>query len=325
MVIGLYFYSSVAKNRKNDFVREFPPHLITADTIKSIANSDLYIAGSNGKFVYLSSKKSKNTLLRFDLQTLDSDTNKIRALKDFNVYDDAEVQVESENIFLTQGFAGNIRSGMLKDLILTKTTQIFPFYSVVSITDTSYVIRYINKSNKNVLAIYSTQNRLVSEKNISTKQGDEIFSNDGILLKTPDKRIAFVYYYSNNFIVTDQNLNESYKAKTIDTNTIAKIKVKKIRSTGDLTMSAPPLIVNKEACANNDHLFIRSGLKADNQVPEEWSNSSTIDVYNLKNGNYEFSFYLLDLGKDKLVSFKVYNKTLVALYHNVIYTFKLNF
>ena len=324
-VVGLYYYASYTRNKKNNFVREFPPHKLTADTVKKLNYSDLYIAGSDGHSVYLSSRKGKNLLIGYNLNTLDSTAKKIVAKQDFTVFDDAELKVSEDNFFLTQGLAGNIRSGSLQDFMLHKSYNVFPFNSATPLSDTTFVLSYLNKKKRNALGIFSTRDQNVTEKKILKEQGEGIFSTDGILLNDPNGHIIYVYYYRNQFILADNQFNIKYTGNTIDTNSMAKIKVNKISSSGDLTMAAPPLQVNKDACANADYLFVWSGLKADNQLPEVWSKASTIDVYRLRDGKYQFSFDLPHLDDDKLVSFKVYGKTLVALYHRFIYTFKLNF
>src|SRR5205814_1160866 len=113
--------------------------------------------------------------------------------------------------------------------------------------------------------------------------------------------------------------------KTIDTTSHARIKVSQIESKNMDTLSAPPVTVNKGGCVSGDYIFINSGLLSNNEEKKGFDRCSVIDVYNLKNGEYRFSFYLPDYDKKKISDFRVFNKTLVAIYDHFLYSYQLNF
>jgi hypothetical protein len=94
---------------------------------------------------------------------------------------------------------------------------------------------------------------------------------------------------------------------------------------GKSTVSSPSGVVNRLSCMDSQWLYVNSKLMANNERKEEFDKVSVIDVYSLKDGTYHFSFYLPNLGEKKLRSFRVFNKTLVALYDHYVYTFRLNF
>jgi hypothetical protein len=157
------------------------------------------------------------------------------------------------------------------------------------------------------------------------KQVDGLFSSDGVISYDPvSARLIYLYYYRNEFICLDTNFNFIYKGRTIDTTTVAKIRVAKF-SSGEQTLSVPGELVNKKFCISGDWIFIQSGLKANNESEESFSKFYAIDVYNLDNGKYKFSFYLPDHKGKKLRDFKVYKKRLAAIYENELLTFSLNF
>ena len=116
-----------------------------------------------------------------------------------------------------------------------------------------------------------------------------------------------------------------YTGKTIDTISHARIKVSKIASDGTITMAAPPLRVNKGACANDRYLFINSNLNANNEPYDVLDSADIIDVYDLDNGKYKLSFYLPNLGGKKVNDVKVYGNRLVAWYGRYLTVYQLKF
>ncbi len=79
------------------------------------------------------------------------------------------------------------------------------------------------------------------------------------------RRVIYLYYYRNQFITFDTNLKLISTGRTIDTNSVAKISIAEIASTKTTTLAAPPLLVNKNCCADNGKLYIQSGLISNNE------------------------------------------------------------
>ena len=159
------------------------------------------------------------------------------------------------------------------------------------------------------------------------KQGEGLFSTDGMLLYDKSiSRLIYMYYYRNQFICMDTNLKLLYKGKTIDTISRAQIKVSKIKSGSEntFTLSVPPLVVNKKGSVYKGCLFVHSNIIAKNETKKAFDNASVIDVYNLKAGSYKFSFYLPDYNNTKMFDFAINGNTLIALYDHYIFVFELN-
>ena len=51
---------------------------------------------------------------------------------------------------------------------------------------------------------------------------------------------------------------------------------------------------------------------------------TSIDVYNIVDNTYEFSFYIYDIEKNKLKSFQILNDKFIGLIGNHIVTYQLN-
>ena len=204
--------------------------------------------------------------------------------------------------------------------------QVTPTLSL-PISNTSFALRTFDpKLRQYVLAKDRTGfPHIAFAPGVLQKQTEGIFSTDGMLRYAPDlSSLIYVYHYRNQFICTDTNLNILYRGKTIDTITQAQIKVSEIESENKFTLSAPPLFVNKLSCTWKNWLFVNSALEAKNEMKNNFDVSSVIDVYDLRNGSYKFSFYIPDYGKKKIRAFAVNNNALIALYDNYIMTYNLN-
>ncbi|ATP56264.1 hypothetical protein CPT03_07160 [Pedobacter ginsengisoli] len=312
----------------NGFIRKLPPFQITANQLKDLKNDKKYIAGvANGK-VFIGDMNVKNKLLSFDLGTADTITVLVKASNDVKIFGDAVLKTEFNRFYLMDGMAAKILSGDVSKKQLIKIISTPNFTEVLPISTNSFLFRRIdNQKHENVLVKQNNNEEILHPKTkLLKKQVDGLFCTDGLMAKVPNaNKIFYVYYYRNQIICLDTNLNLLYTKRTVDTVSHAKITVAKIKSSNEITMASPPLFVNKQVSATEKYLFLRSMLKADNETVSTFEKVAVIDVYDVENVAYQFSFYLPDLDKNKLTDFKVFGNTLVALFGRYLYTFKLNF
>jgi len=160
---------------------------------------------------------------------------------------------------------------------------------------------------------------------ILTKQIDGLFCTDGILNYDPGTRqLVYTYYYRNEFILLDKNLNVIKTAHTIDTTSRAHIKVAKINSDKSVTLASPPEFVNLRSSLSGNWLFIQSPVKAINEQEDEFANNSAIDIYNVSDNKYHFSIYIPDLNQKKISAFQVHGKNLYVIQDKFLTIFRLN-
>ncbi|HWJ25665.1 MAG TPA: hypothetical protein VNS32_03925, partial [Flavisolibacter sp.] len=206
-----------------------------------------------------------------------------------NVSQDGLTSIVTDTAYFSDGIAVNQNSFILKKLFANGT---------------QYVLA------KKILQ----PQELVIDRKLLTCQGEGLFSIDGMMRYAPSSSIlCYIYYYRNEYFTIDTNLRQMMHGRTIDTNTIAKIKVSRINSQKVLTLSAPPLVVNRQACVDDGNLYICSNLKADNENGDAFERSSVIDVYNLNTATYRFSFYVRQPNGEKLKTFQVYRDTLYGI------------
>jgi hypothetical protein len=122
----------------------------------------------------------------------------------------------------------------------------------------------------------------------------------------------------------DTSLNLLYKGKTVDNITSAKITVDTIHAENAVTLSSPAFVVNNQSQVYGNWLFISSGIMAKNEDKKTRKRASVIDVYDLRQGEYKFSFYVRQQKNMKLNSFCVSGNTFIALHGNYVSFSKLN-
>ncbi|MDR6783768.1 hypothetical protein ABIE26_002843 [Pedobacter africanus] len=152
------------------------------------------------------------------------------------------------------------------------------------------------------------------------------FSADGFMnINDHKERIIYTYYYRNSFACLDVNLKVLYRAKMIDTNSVAKIKLGEYQS-GEQhirTMAAPAKAVNKRGYSAEDWFYNHSALAADNEASSVFEKQEVLDVYRLDNGKYSHSIYLPKYPGRKLTDIAVHGNVLIALYEKVLVTYLL--
>jgi hypothetical protein len=172
------------------------------------------------------------------------------------------------------------------------------------------------RSGKKIL-----ERKVVGQNEPTGLESDGLLKYDKITGNT-----FFVEYYRNHFYCIDSDLNLIYNGRTIDTTSTNKVesKIINIEDEKRLMPSNPRTPVNKKCVIENGRIFILAGLKADNEKSQLFRSNSLIDVYNQKTGKYKESFYIPDIDKEKVKSFIVKNKLLIALYEKYVVVYYLN-
>ena len=325
-VSGLYAIAIFKKNKSNSFIRQLPSHIIEGQNSVDLTDNRFYFIGPRDHQILFGRFDRYDQVLAVD-EGLKSKLENIKSDRNFKINQGALFASDSANLYFADGISGIVRYGILTELLLNKKINSPYFSAYIPISNNSFILRCTTKERENVLVKSVIRPNTLSEHpELLQKQIDGLFCTDGALIKVPNSKwIFYIYYYRNQFICADTNLNLKYRGKTIDTNAHAKIKVSEIKSMKQIELSSPPEYVNLRATANRRYLFIQSALRADNELEQVHKYNAAIDVYAIKDGKYQFSFYLPNFLGQKLSDFKVYDNHLFALYGSYLYKYKLNF
>lgn len=326
----MYLLSLKENQEKNAFTRKFiNPNIKLKHVIK--LTTQFLLAEKPKDKIILDNYKDKSHLYSIDFSLKEIDTIPLHTPKGFNkslnVY---KASLES-SIYLTNSFSE----------IVTFNQAIINSYKISNlnfdvfrpISQKSLVVRArkeIEKEKDRQLVKLSLKKSASIIKIFTIpKQIDGFFCNDGWLhFDEANSVIFYMYYYRGEFLCLDTNLNLKYKAKTIDTITKANIKTA-FSSTrlnngtrfNQVVPKNPPKLVNRHLTTNNDHVYVLSGLKADNETQSEFQSNQQVDVYSTKNGKYLHSFYIPKYKNQKLNYFEIKGDTIVAVFGIYLVTF----
>ena len=157
---------------------------------------------------------------------------------------------------------------------------------------------------ENTIALINLGNRFKIKfaPDLLQKQIDGVFDTDGSLQYSSSLgKLVYVYYYRNQFIVTDHQLKLSYRGKTIDTNSVAKLKIATLLEQGIKQFSEPPFTVNASSSVFKNFLFVHSNVEGKFESQKMWNQASVVDVYDIVENSYQFSFYVYHHNRQKKI------------------------
>lgn len=278
--------------------------------IAGIADNHVYFATSNPtRFLQMKIDLT-------DLKPIDVKYKSTQSLKDAYTVD-----IDSPQVRIYGGNLQTVISSAIGDMD-SATTMKFEgtiFNQAVYLPSQSYIIRqYEPKVRDFVFVKYDKGGHLIkSEESLSNNIADDGISTQGILLYNHQyQSLIYVHRLMNRFYAFDTSLNLVFNNRTIDTFSLPNTIVKGYKE-GNMnikTFAAPPRFVNGVATTYGDHVYINSLLKADNDSKSEFTSKHIIDVYNVKGGNYQYSFYIPNFNEQKLTAIEVRRNTLIAVY-----------
>jgi len=318
-------YMSNPKNHiGNGFLRSIPSKKMEGLGFVAIRDNVHYLAGGNGEQVYLGNWIKPFELLKVDYRSKKIDTVRIQDENVKKLLKGSYVVVDKAMIYLMDGINGRLFSTDTGTLVFGSEKQVSPYSAAISTGDGGHILRVVqNNFSNNFMKVgsRSSGNQLSPDD-----RPNSMFATDGSICVTPDHRKMFYsFYYKNQFLCLDKDLHTIYNGKTIDTCATAQIKVSRVASDNSLRVTSPPRQVNYKSAANNKWLFVQSAIAADNDTQESLRHLSVVDVYDVEDGNYQFSIYIPHFKDGKMIDFKVYDHLLVALYQGYVYFYQLNF
>ena len=320
IVLVLVALSRDMTRRPGSFLRQFPPHPALEAGVIGLEFSDYYLAGSTSRHAYLANYSAPLHLIVVDALTLDTShvQLKIKGIEDQTFWS-ARVKVDSPYFYLFDGAVPRIYSGKVKDWQAKRLSNDNAYFlDFEPLSTSSFAIRALGRPlRENILGKLSTnESHVLMKADILKKQVDGIFCTDGTMHFDKHKRkLVYLYLYRNEYIVMDSNLVVLNLANTIDTTTHADIKVAMLNSTGEIKFATPQRVVNRSSFISDGLLFVNSLLTAKNENPKATDHSTVIDVYNLVESTYRFSFYVYDYqNKERMNHFQVSGNRLYTMH-----------
>ena len=331
ILIGLYIHTRARNNRNGGFKRMIIPHALGKTKSIDLQFNSFYISGLDSETLLLSNRTAPSYLLRTDRSLNNLDTFHIR-LRDSLKRSYLFCAAFNSTLYLCDPNQNVILRAFrpYQQPEEYQHTAIPYFNSLLPVSSGSVILRtYNNELKKNTLTKLNWVKPFIREMPDLVQSGNEgYFSTDGTLCFDKNTRqLIYVYRYRNTFITMDSNLNLIHQDQTIDTTdrpqlNIGSFKNKEITST---TFSSPPFEINRNACASDGLLYVCSNVRAENEEQSAFDLYSTLDVYQIKNGRYQFSFYILKENNHPISSFQIDRKTLYVICDHYLTEYELTF
>jgi hypothetical protein len=328
-IVFLNILSDKPNLNKNGFKRHFLNNVIQQLNFMHLEEDVYKICGASKNNLYLQCK-SVNKLLVTDFNLSYKKYHFLNFLKNKTLESLFFTYIDSPNVYILASNVPSIISYNLNTNNWFSCKLSRPASKGIVISNNSFVIRNANfdRADHVFKKINLFTGQVQEEENISDKVGDGGFATDGILsYDIAQNRMFYTFFYCNRFLCLDSNLNLLYTGRTIDTCNSYRSKGSKISTEFSTiySLSTPVRFVNKNSCLANGYIYINSALKADNESWKSFDNNSVIDIYKQNDGRYYGSFYIPYFNGNKMLSFRVFNDFLIAIYGKDVVTYRLKF
>lgn len=323
---GLYASSSLSKEvYRGQFSRAFrlePP--LSDANILDLKYEHYYIAGYTNSHIFLGNYNAPLHILKTNLALTDTVHIKIKLvgfdglkIKEPGMF---RVHIDSPFFFVTHGVMAEILRGRTEKWTARRFMPDSAYYFVedVPISRSSFIVRSYSPSKGGYQL--AKKNAMDSpyfqfKYGILEKQLDGLFCVEGMLHFCKDlKKVVYLYTYRNQYTIMDTSLNIIQRCNTIDPFSKALVKTVRIESKNTTMIASPPMRVNEKSSVSGSYLYVQSNILSKNEDFNEFKNKSVIDVYDLSEGKYKYSFYLGSYLSNKISDFEVINGRVACIY-----------
>ena len=324
----LSVFSEQKMHQNNAFQRIYMPHPIEEINNYPLNSNSYYIAGIYSDKIYLGNYKAPLILEEINVDTGNFKQHKLSISNTTLPYRRVRIAVDSPYFYLGDGtvpiiFRGNLNTGMATPFY---NGTYFNHFTIADPDTFGLVTINVRTGNISLGAVQNSNGQLELNMpdNILTSQVDGLFDSDGNLIWNKNhEKFLYVYRYRNTYEVINRNFSHHFSGKTIDTIRNAILDVSYYKSTGQHVLGAKSVVVNRSSATDGDYLYIESDRLGKYDDEDLQQVSTIIDVYNIMNNHYEFSFYIYHERGQHLTDFGISGDLLVAIIDKNILIFKL--
>lgn len=326
----LYVRTEYVMHKENPFVRRFTPGSSKKISETKLHNNTLYFAGADRNVIYIGDQMAPLHIFEYDSTLKKKQHYKIQLDRDDFPFRSVQVKVVPPYFFVTDGTIPVIYRGKISDWkakVLMKDNGYY-FSKAVVIDASNIAFRtQEEKSAENILGLFRFEKGLKSSlyPDLLQKQIDGLFDTDGMMNYSPEsKTFLYLYYYRNQFIVTNDKLQLKYRGNTIDTTKTANIKPVFIKEKGQRKLASSRGAVNKLSTLRDNTLFVNSSLRGEYEPKEMWDTASIVDVYDISSKSYISSLYIYKVGVMKMKDMIAVDNNLYVIVGKNLQRYELN-
>ncbi|WP_461791546.1 hypothetical protein [Pedobacter sp.] len=213
---------------------------------------------------------------------------------------------------------------------LTTTKLPYTFTRAQQIGGRNYLLRSFDPTDSVFEQVFIKYNAatgsMIKNTSVTEHLNDGGMLTDGMLLFDSSSLTAlYIYFFANQLIWLDTNLNIIRRGHTIDTfaTVTGSIEIYQKGSGKRATFNAPPKIVNLYSQLSGGYLFNLSAKQEDNETKERFNGGNKIDIYKFSNGQYVGSLKIPSINKEQFESFAIVDGQLLAIYKSYLVSYPL--
>jgi uncharacterized membrane protein YphA (DoxX/SURF4 family) len=307
-VAGLFLFSEDIMQKENPFIRRFPQGTAAKVAGIDLKNMSYYVAGTEKRKIYLANRLAPLQILEIDSDLKSKKHYTIQLDREDFKFQAVEVRINPPYFYVFDGTVAVIYRGMISDWKAKVISEKKYYFSDIVFMNPKLVAFRSQKpyTGENILGIAKSNDSLEIKYNplALQKQMDGIFDTDGTMQYSVGlHKLIYTYYYRNEYIIMSENLTVEHRGNTIDTTTKAKLKVVKMKQSGDIKLGAPPYMVNRHTTISKNLLFVNSLLRGKYEGNEVWKHATVVDVYDISKQTYVLSFYVYDEERFRMKNF----------------------
>jgi len=329
LVVVLFLLSEEQLQQNNAFQRRYMPHPIIEVGSYELGYSNYYIAGLDTTNIYLGNYSDVFTLTTVAVSLQESKSLPLVFDHEDLAFQRIQLRVLPPNIYMGDGtvpilYKGKINKGELNmwikdeayftDFVILDSAKV-GFITVSSTTQTRALGKLID---------FGFEVGVALETDFFREQQKSLFETEGMLLwNTYLEQFVYPYHYVNQYEVGSESLEHLHTGKTIDTISEAQLDVTHYTTKEQFKRGGKSVLVHRLSATSGAYLYVNSERLGKYEAVEDLYSASIIDVYQLKNSSYSFSFYIYHQPYEKLHQFAIYKDLLVALVGDTLWLYRL--
>ena len=329
-ILLLFYYSEKKMHQENPFIRRYIQGAATKTAGVSLPNNTLYFAGSDGSTLYLADRNAPLYLFAYDTTLQSVKKIKIELERDDFPFISVQVKIKAPYFYLLDGTVPVIYKGEIsnwKAKVLMADNHYY--FSKSAIVDEDQILFRAQKieTNENVLGTFHLKDsfKINYYPALLEKQLDGFFDTDGLLAYDhKSQKGIYLYFYRNQYIVIDKNMQMVKSGKTIDTVSKATIDIAYLPETGQRMLAKPPLVVNSNFTFSDSLVLIHSKRMGRFESKKMWQQASIVDLYNSSNNTYLSSIYIYHVDSYPLNDLLLIDDCLYVLIGPNLHKYQLN-
>jgi len=330
VVTVLFLMSEDKMQRNNAFQRRYMPQAAEEMGHKTLDYHSYYIAGMDGASIYLGHVSAPLYLTKVDTSLTTIEEIRLE-ITDLDLpYQRVKTSVEPPYFYLGDGTVPVLFRGRTNHYKAATFSYEDAYFTEFVVADSSTIgIATLSGTtgSKALGIIRKTEwgNAFEMDTSLLEKQQDGIFDMDGKLLWNEKHQVfIYTYYYRNQYVVADKTFALQNTGTTIDTISRAILDVAHYSARGQFKLGGRSVFVNRQSATSGDFLYIHSDRLGRYEKASLLDDASIIDVYNIQEYTYAFSFYVFHQSGKRLGDFRVFGNLLVVLVDDVIWLYRLN-